>query len=57
MAFNSCINWDRYKRYNCFRCKFKPLEKLGFEAKAGRMTSEDFGQKITLPLIANVIRL
>lgn len=31
------------------------LEQLGFEAKAGRMTRDDFEQKFTLPLIARVL--
>ncbi|HEY8390181.1 MAG TPA: cysteine peptidase family C39 domain-containing protein, partial [Clostridia bacterium] len=31
------------------------LEQLGFEAKAGRMTRENFEEKFTLPMIARVI--
>jgi len=31
------------------------LEKLGFEAKAGRMTRENFEEKFTLPIIVRVL--
>lgn len=31
------------------------LEKLGFEAKAGRVTKETFGEKFSLPAIARII--